>query len=1002
MSAMKLPDPLPLVGRTGELAELEALLESRDDTPGVVFLRGEGGVGKSRVVTELAERAVRRSWQVVKGRAYPAETGMPYALFSDAWLPMLREMDADTLNVLSRGGQAELRHLFPGLAVGSNDDQWHDIGAPDELRTRLMWNFAEFVKRLGGRAPVLCVLEDLQWADESSLHLIHFLARHTRGGRVRFVLTYNDQERDRNPQLIQTERSLDSMSAARVRRLDPLSLDQVGELVSRSFGVNGEVVREFAAVLYGWTRGNAFFVEEIVKSLVETGKLRTEGGSWAGWNAKDFAMPGTIRDAVIGRTRALSQAAQGVAVLAATVGSRVTHGLLGPISELPDAELLTALDELCGHGILDESAESGEVVYHFAHPLVREILYGELGLARARQHHARVAEAMEVYYGPDALQHADELAYHFAYTDAPALRAKAARYLAAAGRRALERRADREAINYLEAALERIAGGAVDGAPALTELVPLLARAYTHVGSFEAAAELWAKALAATPAARPEHTAVRRALGMTYFWLGRHEEAHAHFDAGLDVARASDDESAIVRLLVAKAHCLHELGRGTAALETLKPALPLAEKVGDASLLARVHRALALLHVWIGPPEAAESHARQAIELARAVGDVSIEFWARWGLAVLSGMRGDTDRMVETVAQVDELADRARSPVLRLWTADMVVELRYGQGTWDDGLAYGQQMVALARSLNQRTILTRLLAWTSQFFTARGQHEDAAKLLDEAAEISGLDSEGPHDVHQVVPTYIAMAHHLLGMDRHEEAIEAAEKGRAIAEGTGYTLWAVHQLLPVLAEAYLWVNDVDRAATVGAELRAHSERIDHRLGLAWADACDALIRWRRGDGEGSIPMMRAAAGALEAIPMIWHATRLRRHLSARLRDAGRIGEANVELDRVWKVCCQLGAGPEKERARKDYIAMGLKPPSDPRSNGWRGLTPTELEIAKLIGRGLTSKAAAAERGSSERTVSTHLSNIYEKLDMGGPGARARLAVLVREAGLLDDE
>ena len=117
----KLPDPLPLVGRTAELADLEALLENRDHGTSVVFLRGEGGVGKSRLVFELAERANRRSWQVATGRSYPVETGVPYALFSDAWLPILREMDPNTPTVLSRGGDAELRYLFPSLGAPHDD-----------------------------------------------------------------------------------------------------------------------------------------------------------------------------------------------------------------------------------------------------------------------------------------------------------------------------------------------------------------------------------------------------------------------------------------------------------------------------------------------------------------------------------------------------------------------------------------------------------------------------------------------------------------------------------------------------------------------------------------------------------------------------------------------------------------------------------------------------------------------------------------------------------------
>jgi len=999
MATMKLPDPLPLVGRTCELSELEARLEPGYQGASVVFLCGEGGVGKSRIAAELAKRADDRGWRVVKGRAYPAETGVPYAPFSDAWLPLLRELGEATLNVLSRGGQAELRHLFPALAVGADDHEPHAGGDPDELRTRLMWSFAELVKRLAGRTPLLCILEDMQWADESSLNLLHFLARQTREASVRFVLTYNDQDREENPQLIETERSLDSLGIACVHRLDTFGLAQVHELVARIFGAEGHVVRAFSAVLYGWTRGNAFFLEEIVKSLVETGKIRSEGGAWVGWDAEDFEMPGSIRDAVVGRTRGLSSGAQSLALLAAVVGSRVGHGLLGSISGLSEAELLDGLEELCARRILDERAESGEVVYHFAHPLVREILYGELGLARARLQHGRVAEVMEAYYGPDALEHADELAFHYARTDG-AGRSKAALYLAAAGRKALERRADHEAINYLEAALARLGDAPLEGAPSRTELVPLLARAYTHVGRFDAALERWTVALSATSRGA-EQASVRRALGMTSFWLGRHAEAHRHFDAGLEIAGALEDDEATVRLIVAKAHCLHELGRGAEALETLRPALPLAERLGDEHLLARVHRGLALLHVWIGPPADAERHAERAIELATRVGDVSIEFWARWGLAVLSGMRGETDRMSAAIAQIEALADRAHSPVLRLWTADMVVELAYGRGEWDRGIEAGQRAIALARSLNQRSILPRLLVWTSQFFTARGEHDRAAELVAEASEISGLDREGgASDVHQVVPTYIGMAHHLIGTGQYEKAIEAAEKGREIAEGTGYTLWAVHQLLPALAEAYLWTGRVDRAAAVGAELRTHSERIDHRLGLAWADACEALVRWKRGEPEHAIPGMRDAAARLDAIPMVWHATRLRRHLSARLRDAGRLEEAKAELDRVWDVCVRIRAGVEKEQARQNYRDLGLKPPVEPRTDGWRGLTPEELEVARLAAAGLTTKQIARARSSAARTVGTHLSNIYGKLEIGGPGARARLALMAREAGLTE--
>ena len=385
--------PLPLVGRARELAALEALMETPAEGTSVVIITGEGGVGKSRLALELGERADRRGWNVTHGRAFPVESGVPYALFSDAFLPILNDMDPDTLTVLSRGGERELRYLFP--ALGQADEPSDVGGDPDEFRTRLMWNFAEFLKSYAARQPLLCVLEDLQWADESSLQLLHFLGRQSAGHPILIVCTYNDTQRDQSLELVRTERSLVSLGVGELRRLAPLAHEQVTELVRLTFGVDAEVVREFSALLYGWTRGNPFFLEEILKSLIASGRLSKQAGAWVGWDAEDFSLPGSIRDAVLARLGATSQDAQTVAELTAIIGARARYPLLASVSGLDERALLDALEELCDSRILEERAEAGTVVYDFTHPLVRQTLYNEFGLQRARVLHGVVAEAME-------------------------------------------------------------------------------------------------------------------------------------------------------------------------------------------------------------------------------------------------------------------------------------------------------------------------------------------------------------------------------------------------------------------------------------------------------------------------------------------------------------------------------------------------------------------------------------------------------------------------------
>jgi len=995
----ELPHPLPLVGRSEELARLEALMEGDGSGPAVVFVRGEGGVGKTRLASELALRARSRSWVVAHGRAYPVESGTPYSIFSDAWLPILNAMDESTLTVLSRGGEAQLRTLFPALRAGGGDVDANASGEPDDVRTRLMWNFTEFVKRYAGRSPVLCVLEDLQWADSSSLELLHFLARQIHDTPLVIVGTYNDQERDQSRRLVDTERSLGSIRVAEVLALQALSLGQIGELVSRTFGVESDVVREFAAILYGWTRGNAFFVEETLKALVAGGRLRPERGTWVGWDAQEFQMPGSIRDAIVQRLADFSDPARAVAEMASVVGTRVTYAIMSSITGLDDSDVLNALEELRGNGIVDEHVEDDRVVYDFRYPLVRQTLYDDIGMQRVRVLHGKVAEALERYYGPAAAEHADELAFHFARTDGGEFRGKAKLYLTTAGRTALERRADAEAINYLQSALDLVDGESPTSSEALAELVPMLARAHARVGHFDEAAALWETAAGRLSADDARYPDIQRALGITNVWRGRHDTAAASFEAGLSAARRRGDDRATVRLLVAKAHGLHELGRAEEALAALHDALPIAEGLADAGLLARVYRARALLHVWVGPPDKAIQDAERAIALAREVKNLSIEFWARWGLAVLTGMRGDTEAMSQAIDEVNAIADRARSPVLRLWTTDMSVELAYARGEWDDGIARAEKAISVARSLSQRTLLPRLLVWTSQFHVARGDLERAEELVAEAGEIARLhDEQHSLDVHQVVPTYIGLALYRLALGDYDEAIAAAEKGLEIAEGTGYILWAIHLLLPVLGEACLWAGKIDRAEEVGRRMRAHSERIDHRLGLAWADACDSLVRWKRGDPAGAIDLMRAATDELDSIPMIWPATRLRRQLAGRLAEIGREDEALEELDRVHGVCVRLRAGLELGKARGMYAEIGKRPPPIPNEDEPLGLTAAERQVAVVVAEGKSNKAVAVALGCATRTVSTHLSNIYTKLDIGGPGARVRLGNLVREAGL----
>ena len=382
---MRRPDEAPLVGRSAELSLLSKTIDEAAQGAGrSVFIVGEGGIGKTRLATAAAERAAKRGWSVAVGRAYPVETGVPYALFSDALLPLVRKLDPATLSVLSRGGAADFGYLFPNLGTSTDRDRASAGADPSEIKARLLWNFTQFLGRLSAKQPLFVVLENLQWADASSLELLHFVGRQIEGQKIILLGTYNEAERDSNAVLRSTEQSLLRLGVLTVHKLGPLGQAEVEDIVHQMFGVDKNVTRHFSAMLYDWTRGNPFFVEETLKSLVESGALSQTEGRWTGWEMETVQLPSTIRDVVKARIDRLSLKARTLANLAAVIGTRAPYDTLARVSGLSESEIIAGLDELLAHRVLEETGSVDAIHYDFTHPLLQQVIYSELGQARAR------------------------------------------------------------------------------------------------------------------------------------------------------------------------------------------------------------------------------------------------------------------------------------------------------------------------------------------------------------------------------------------------------------------------------------------------------------------------------------------------------------------------------------------------------------------------------------------------------------------------------------------
>lgn len=981
--------PLPFVGRSDELARLRSVLDRTEGGQASSFLlRGPGGVGKTRLARALGDDASRRGWTVAAGQAFPVGSGSPYGLFSDALVPVVRALDPGALSVLTRGSEDDLHRLFPELGPATRART--PEGGPQELKMRSFWNLAELLRGLAGRSPLLLVLEDLQWADEPSLELLHFLVRETREHAVLVVGTYNDQLRHEQPALGRTEQSLSRLGLLDVRPLGPLSKRDLTALTHELFGLDAGMGAPFVERLHEWTGGNPFFVEETLQALVDTGQLAFRDGLWVGFDTGRMELPGSVREAVRARLGELEPAAVAVAQVAAVLGNRASHPVLERAAQLPAADLLAGIDALRGRNILDERVEDGAVVYAFAHPLVREAVVSDLGHARSRALHQRVAEALEAVLGAQAP--AEALAYHLARSGDEHAVEKEVRFLASAGRDAFERHAYPQAADFLGQALERL-----QSRPDAADAVDLDRLREDHAWALAATGEM-SEAIRAlehleADGSDPERTArILRRTVRAYYWNGRPVEALARADAALPQLAAGTAAAARMHLL--RGLCLERLGRPDEAGAAFEAALKEARSLGDGALEGRAEQALALLSLWTGRPEPARAHGSRALELSRANEAATVEFWSLWVQAALEGLTGNPAGLLAHVEEARAVASRLGSPHLRLWAAELLIEHAAATGEWDRGLTIGEQAVELASNLGHHAVLPRLDIWTALIYVGRGELDRSKELIDHAWALAVENAPAAGmDVHAAVPAHTGRAAWLLAAGQPDEAVRVAQAGLEIADRSGYFIWAVHRLLPVLAEAHIVRGDLEGARSVGARLRRDAERLGHHLALAWADACDGLVQWKEGDTEGSVQSLRQSAEALEQVPFVWDAARLRRQLAGRLVELGREDEARQELRGVHDVLAHLGAQQELDKAREMFREFGARPPArtPAAGSGAGALTPREAEIARLVAERKSNKAIAKALGISPRTVSTHLSNIFKKVEVG---SRGELTDLVR--------
>ncbi|HEY5149399.1 MAG TPA: AAA family ATPase, partial [Mycobacterium sp.] len=951
-----------------------ALDAAERGTARTVLLGGEAGIGKTRLVRELAGHAAGRGVGVLAGGCRDLGQ-VPYTPVVDALRALTRTVGVDAVRDLAGGDADALGVLLPVLHRGGQP------GAGAVSQGRIFEAVLRLVDRYAADTAAVLILEDLQWADQSTLDLLGFLFGVLSTEHVLLIGTYRSTDLTPGHPFRAALPALTRAATGGRLELTGLAGPEFDDLVTAVLG--GPAGPELLTHLRGRCDGNPFFAEELL----------------AAGPAGDGGLPVTVREHLLLRVDTLDPAGRDVLNLVSVAGHPVSHRFLGHARPVPPAALDAALRDCVSAQLL--TVEQDGRGYAFRHALTREAVYGELLPGQRAGLHAAVAEALEQSQRWQ-LGGAAELAYHWWEADRPA---EALRCCVRAAGDAAAVFGYTEAARFYEQAMtlwSRVPDPEAVAGLSYQDLLTQAADARRWTGDLTDAVRLIEQATAMLDSGTsPGRLAALLDRQGRYLWeMGDGPGSLAAYGKACHLLDGQPDTPGHAWVLAGHATALMQAGRHTAAIDQCRHALAVADRAGADDATGRALNTLGVCLALTGDPD-------RGIEALRRAADI----------AGRSGRLEDIDRayanltyVLESGGRLQEALAVAREGTTR--TADLGVEITGG------GV---------------------LLANTASVLVLLGRWEEAVRVADEA-----LTRQLPAAFTHYLQLVTAEADIALGrLDAADALLAAVQDGAAgVPEPqVAGTLHALHAELAVWRRDYpaglTAVNDglhaLDTAEEHALELRLCA------LGLRLAaDQRAAQIPARRPaaddlDSRGRDYLGRAetiAGAGTPLLPEMTATTTLCRLEHDRLtgRHAAKEWAAlagtwqgldrpypaayawwrsaedaitdhdprtgTAALHKTHQLARRLAAAPLREEiealAGRARIALDQPPTTRPAPPDPHGLTAREREVLEHLTQGHTNRQIARALFITEKTASVHVSNILAKLGVTNRGQAAALA------------
>ena len=840
---------IQLIDRVEEMTILrEAVDRAVRSEGGVVILHGEAGIGKTRLAKELGAYARLRGVQVLRGRC-PALFRMdgvpPYILWNEVIKDYLQVCTPEQLYRVIGFYPSEVCKLAPEVKQKLGAIPQSLPISPEQERDRLFEAVSQFITNISKEAPLLVVLDDLQWTDQSSLLLLHYLARSVEREPLVLLGTYRDTDIDQKHPLSPVLTELNRERLLQSVPLKRMSLDEVSEMVKQILEQD-DVPKEFCRLVYEKTRGNPFFVEEVIKSLKEEEVIYREENKWKIREVSRIEFPETVKSVLKARISRLDEECQNVLTMASFVGNDFTLDALCGVTGVEEDKLLETMEKILKSGLVKERVIRGEDVYSFADVMIRDVVHEEVSHLRHKKLHGAMGHALEKVYAKKIDEHFSELALHFLESGE---KDKALDYFLKAGEKAQKVYAHNEAFSYFQHALELLEEKG-NNLEQKSRIIEKLGDLKAWMGEVGIGMEYWNKSLTLrNKLGDKKNIAGLHAKMAWWLWLvsGNKNKAAEHHRMALEIFEKEPESVELASLYEDISHMLWRTGKPAEALSWAQKALDLAERLNASEVLAWCYNDLGVLNAKLGEFEKASQCYEQGLRMALEKNLVVRAATLYNNLCDLYWGIGELQKMFETAKEGSELARKSGALYSLVWI-DMELAASYAfMGEMQKALSMVEDIVALDKRTKNTSHLSYAMWALGLVYFWLGEWDKSLQCLiearDTANEVREYQSSGN--------ATLSLGELFMEMEDYTEAEKYLNESNTIWEKAGDTSGQILELFPTLSKLYLKKGEIEKAQKLIEKTSEHAAKTKNRLLISYADMLKGMLFREQKNWEQSI-------------------------------------------------------------------------------------------------------------------------------------------------------